>query len=226
MRHWSIFCWIFCLNTLLLADDNYPLIKRAADLFQKEKIEIKTYKVTQEVTSTIKENKTTIVEQRIQTGYFKSPEEYIFVTKELELNGIKQILSKPLIERTTKSEIDWLSPVGLTSHSFQLLSSDNQFAKYLVSPLKIQAGYYRGQIWINPQNARIVKILKEPIIKKREMMKYSLELNFEVNYTYQMPSYTNLTAIYQKDNQSTEIKVDVIFKDYQFNVDLMKELPK
>lgn len=226
MKHWSIFCWVIFFNTYLSADDSYPLIKRAADLFQKEKLEIKTYKVTQDVTSTIKENKTTIVEQRIQTGYFKSPEEYIFITKELELNGIKQILTKPLVERTTKSEIDWLSKLGLTSHSFQLLSSDNKLTKYLVSPLKIQAGYYRGQIWINPQNAKIVKILKEPIIKKREMMKYSLELNFEMNYTYQMPSHTNLTAIYQKENQSTEVKVDVNFKDYQFNIDLTKELPK
>lgn len=219
---------IFILSLYFLsnisAEENTQLLKRAADLFQKEKREIRNYRVKQEVTSKIKEGSTIITEQRIQIGYFKNPDEYIFVTKEIDVNGLKQFLPKALIERTNKREVDWLSQEGLKTHSFQVLSSDFKSVKYLVNPLKIQAGYYRGQIWINQQNAKIIKILKEPIIKKREVMKYLFELDFEHDYLYQAPSQTHLTAFYQKENQTTEIKVDVIFKEYQFNFDLDETL--
>ena len=113
-----------------------------------------------------------------------------------------------------------------SSHSFQTLSSDSKMVKYLVSPLKIQAGYYRGQLWISQQNAKIIKILKEPIIKKKEMMKYNLELSFEGEQGYQAPSRTFLSAVYQSNNRNTDIEVEAIFKDYRFNLDLNQELPK
>ena len=94
------------LTLSISAEENYVLLNRAADLFQKEKKEIKNYKVKQEVTSTVKESTGIVVEKRIQTGYFQYPDEYIFVCKEIEMNGIKQILAKPLIERINKSEVD------------------------------------------------------------------------------------------------------------------------
>ncbi|MBP7281574.1 MAG: hypothetical protein KBA66_08365 [Leptospiraceae bacterium] len=214
------------LTLSISAEENYVLLNRAADLFQKEKKEIKNYKVKQEVTSTVKESTGIVVEKRIQTGYFQYPDEYIFVCKEIEMNGIKQILAKPLIERINKSEVDWLSKEGLNSHNFQTLSSDAKIVKYLVTPQKIQAGYFRGQIWIDQETARIVKILKEPIIKKKELMKYSLDLNFESKNVFQAPKSTRLFTIYQINNRTTEISVDVRFEDYQYNLDISKEIPK
>jgi hypothetical protein len=209
-----------------LAADNNALLNKAAELFQKEKAEIKNYKVNQEVTSKIKEPSGNAIEKRIQVGYFQRPEEYIFICKEIEMNGIKQILAKPLIERVSKLEVDWLSREGLNSHSFQTLSSDSKTIKYLVSPTKIQSGYFRGQLWLDSQTARIVKILKEPILKKREMIKYSLELNFEKEFAFQVPTRTILSAIYQANNQVTEVQVEANFTDYKFNLDLANELPK
>ncbi|MBK7054485.1 MAG: hypothetical protein IPH52_05445 [Leptospiraceae bacterium] len=162
----------------------------------------------------------------MQAGYFLAPEEFIFVCKEIEVNGIKQILTKPLIERSSKKEIDWLTREGMASHSFQTISSDSKTVKYLVSPSKIQSGYFRGQLWLSSQTARIVKILKEPIIKKREMMKYSLELSFEKEFTYQMPTQTLLAAVFQVNNRITEVQIEANFADYKFNQDLSQELPK
>ena len=218
--------FVFWTTINLSAQENYTLLNRAAEIFQKEKREIKNYRVRQEVISKIKELSGMVIEKRIQAGYFQSPEEFIFVCKEIEVNGIKQILTKPLIERSSKTEIDWLTREGMASHSFQTLSTDSKIVKYLVSPSKIQSGYFRGQLWLSPQTARIVKILKEPIIKKREMMKYSLELSFEKEFTYQMPTQTLLTAVYQVNNRITEVQIEANFADYKFNQDLSQELPK
>lgn len=221
---WYVLIFLFIVIPLP-AQENYTLLNRAAELFQKEKIQIKNFKVNQEVSSKIKETSGTVIENRLQSGFFKSPEEYIFIVKEIEINGMKQFLAKPMIERIFKSEVDWLSKEGISSHSFQTISSDSGIVKYLVNPQKIQPGYYRGQLWLNPKNAKILKILKEPIIKKREMMKYSLELVFDTNYTYQEPSHTLLSAIYQIENRITEVKVEAKFQDYKFNID-PSELPK
>ncbi len=221
----TLFLSGFVVLSSLLADDT-ALLNKAAELFQKEKAEIKNYRVNQEVISKIKESSGTVIEKRIQAGYFQRPEEYIFVCKEIEINEIKQILTKPLIERASKLEVDWLSREGLTSHSFQILSSDAKTIKYLVSPTKIQSGYFRGQLWVHSQTGRIAKILKEPIIKKREMIKYSLELNFEKEFAFQVPTRTILSAIYQANNRVTEVQVEASFTDYKFNLDLTNELPK
>lgn len=223
-----IFVFIVYFSNLVTiqTQENYLVLNRAAELFQKEKIKIKNYRVKQEVTSTIKEPSGSVVEKRIQTGYFQSPDSYIFSCREIEINGIKQILSKPLIEKTSKSEIDWLSKEGISQHNFQTLSSDSKIVKYLVTPQKIKPGYYRGQIWIHQDTARIIKILKEPIIKKKELMKYSLELNFESKDSFQAPKNTRLISAYQIQNRTTEITIEVKFEEYQFNLDLSRELPK
>ncbi len=214
------------INSSLPADDNANLLNQSAQLFQKEKREIKNYRVRQEVISKIKESSGSVVEKRIQAGYFQSPEEYIFICKEIEVNGIKQILTKPIIERTNKSEVDWLSMEGIKTHSFQAFYSDSKIVKYLVSPNKIQTGNFRGQLWLNPRTARIIKIIKEPIIKKKEMIKYSIELNFEKDFVFQMPTQTLLNAVYSLNGKTTEILVEANFKDYKFNLDLSQELPK
>lgn len=220
-------CNLVLLATIALsAQENYTLLNRAAEIYQREKKEIKNYRVRQEVISKIKEPSGTVIEKRMQAGYFLAPEEFIFVCKEIEVNGIKQILTKPLIERLSKTEIDWLTREGMASHSFQTISSDSKTVKYLVSPSKIQSGYFRGQLWLSSQTARIVKILKEPIIKKREMMKYSLELSFEKEFTYQMPTQTLLAAVFQVNNRITEVQIEANFADYKFNQDLSQELPK
>lgn len=219
-------CLIFTVTNFLFAEENSSLLNKAAELFQKEKKDIKSFKVEQEVISKIKESSSSVTEKRIQVGYYKYPDEYIFICKEIELNGIKQILAKPLIEKTSKSEVDWLSVEGLKSYSFQSFYSDSKMIKFLVSPNKIQTGYYRGQLWLDLKTARILKIFKEPIIKKKEIISYSIELNFEKDFGYQVPSRTFLSSIYNINGKTTEVQVEAAFKNYLFNQDLSQELPK
>lgn len=219
-------CLIIVTAHSIQAEENSNLISRAADLFQKEKKEIKNFRVEQEVISKIKETSSSVIEKRIQIGYYKYPDEYIFICKEIELNGIKQILTKPLIERTSKNEVDWLSTEGLKFYSFQSFYSDSKMIKYLVSPNKIQNGFYRGQLWLDLKSARILKILKEPIIKKKEIVTYSIELNFEKDFGFQVPSRTFLNSTYNINGKTTEIQVEAAFNNYKFNLDLSQELPK
>ncbi|HMV41571.1 MAG TPA: hypothetical protein PK079_17505 [Leptospiraceae bacterium] len=210
----------------VFAQENYTFLNRAADRFQKEKVELKNYRVKQEVASKIKETSGSVIEKRFQIGYFRSPDEFIFICRELEINGMKQFLNKPLIERTSKTEWDWLSKEGISLHSFQILSIESNAVKYLVSPKKILTGFFRGQIWIQPDSGRILKIIKEPIIKKKEMMQYMIEVNFDKDYRFQMPSRTILRAVYQVGSRITEVEVDARFQDYEFNIDFSQEIPK
>lgn len=227
-RFLGICCSYFLLSSLLVlnADENLIFITKAAERYQKEKRELKNYRVKQEVTSKLKEPTGSVIEKRIQVGYFRSPEEFIFICKEIEINGMKQILNKPLIERASKTEWEWISKEGLQLHNFQILSTDSKLVKYMVSPKKIETGFFRGQIWIQPDTGKIIKIIKEPIIKKKEMMQYFIELSFEKDYLFQVPSKTILKAIYQVNNRTTEVEVEARLQDYQFNIDFTQEIPK
>ena len=213
----------FIFSTSFLAYEHPLLIQRTALLYQKEKANLKNYKSNLETITIVKDNTGKMVEKRIQQNYFNSPSEYIFVTKEIEVNGNKQLLNKDIIERTSKVELDWLSKEGLDFHQFQLIRKDSNIEIFLVQPQIIKQNIYRGQIWIDSSSNKIIKIIKEPILKKKDISRYTIELKFEKVFQVQLPSYTKLVANYLSPNGNTEIEIEVNYKSYQINTTPFKE---
>jgi hypothetical protein len=216
-----LFYLIFSLS--LFSYEHPLLIQKAALLYQKEKVNLKNYKSNLETITTVRDSTGKMIEKRVQQNYFNSPSEYIFVTKEIEINGNKQLLNKDIVERTSKVELEWLSREGLDFHQFQLIRTEGKIEIYLVQPQIIKQNIYRGQIWIDSNSNKIVKIIKEPILKKKDIYRYTIELKFDKEFQVQLPSYTKLVANYLTSNGNTEIEVEVNYKSYLLNTTPFKE---
>ncbi len=209
----------FFLFAVSLFSDKIPeIILDASKNYLKEKESIKNYKSTQNLVSTIISNQGKVIEKRFQTGIYLSNGEYTYITHELELNGVKQILNKELVEKSTKGDFDWLTKEGLDTHNFLENDSDIYIKKILVSPKILKPNYYRGQIWFDSKTKRIIKIIKEPIIKRKGIEKYFLELKFEKIYPYQMPSSTKLISSYNFGHGLNKIDIEIEYLNYEFNL--------
>jgi hypothetical protein len=210
---------IFFLILISLSPEKVPdIVLEASKIYFTEKENIKNYKSKQNLISTVNSAQGKIIEKRFQTGIYLSNGEYTYITHELELNGIKQILNKDIIEKSYKQDFDWLTKDGLDSHTFIENDSDSNYRKFLVNPKILRPNFYRGQIWIDLKTKRIFRIMKEPIIKKKGIEKFFLELRFEKKFQYQMPSSTKLIANYNYGQGLQKVEIDIDFLEYQFNL--------
>lgn len=214
--------FIFLFSLSIYSDKIPDIILEASKIYLQEKQNIKNYKSKQNLVSTIISNDGKVVEKRFQTGIYLSNGEYTYITHELELNGNKQILNKEIIEKSTKQDFDWLTKEGLETHNFLENDSDFYIKKFLVNPKILKPNYYRGQIWFDSKTKKLLKIIKEPIIKKKGIEKYRLELKFEKSYQFQMPSNTKLISNYNFGQGLNKIEIDIEYLDYQFNLKNIK----
>ena len=126
------------------------------------------------------------------------------------------------MEKTTKKEIEWLSQKILSKYEFKVLEDGVSHVHYSVLPKLIFPEANKGEIWINKENGKIQRILKEPIKMPNGFESYKTDIFFDFNVKFQEPSFTRLQAIYYENNRKIETKVEVLFSGYQFNVDLNK----
>ncbi|MCX7998300.1 MAG: hypothetical protein N3A69_05025, partial [Leptospiraceae bacterium] len=108
----KIFLFLLFTQNLLYAAPP-EIIEKAASIYQKERRELKNYKVRHLVVSKIQSSSQVFLEKRVQVGYFIAPDRFLFIIKEKWVNGELISNSKEEIEKSTKRELDWLSPQGL-----------------------------------------------------------------------------------------------------------------
>lgn len=207
-------------NSLLYA--TIPeIVEKAAQLYQKERKELKNYKVKHLVVSKIQSPSQTLVEKRVQIGYFVAPDKFLFIIKEKWINGEPVLLQKEEVEKSSKREIDWLSIKGLREYQFKFVDGNETVAKYKVTSNKKGRDYYNGEIWIDPVTYKILKIIKEPSELPNGYEKFQTELYFDSSLPYQEPYLSKLEAIfYNEKMEKTYAYVDASFSNYEFNVPL------
>ncbi|NBU99155.1 MAG: hypothetical protein EBS19_13255, partial [Spirochaetia bacterium] len=110
---------------------------------------------------------------------------------------------------------------GIKRFDFTLIQEGVSYLHYSVSS-KQNSTDTRGEIWINKDTGKIIRMNKEPHTLKDGMEVFKTELYFDVNFSYQEPSFTRLHATFYENGKKVETKVEVLFYDYQFNVDLGK----
>jgi len=212
----------FLILILNLYSEEIPeQIKKSALIYQKERNQIKNYRVSQDITSITRSMGYETIEKRKQVGYFVSPNRYFFFTKERNVNNSPLPVNDSNPEKSIKKDIEWLSTDGIKRFDFTLIQEGVSYLHYSVSP-KQNSTDTRGEIWINKDTGKIIRMNKEPHTLKDGMEVFKTELYFDVNFSYQEPSFTRLHATFYENGKKVETKVEVLFYDYQFNVDLGK----
>ena len=213
---------IFLILTLSLLSEEIPeQIKKSAQIYQKERNQIKNYRVSQDITSITRSMGYETIEKRKQIGYFVTPNRYFFFTKERIINNSPLPVNDSSPEKSLKKDIEWLSVDGIKRFDFTLIQEGGSYLHYSVIP-KQNTNESKGEIWINKETGKIIRMLKEPRTLKEGLEVFKTELYFDVNFSYQEPSFTRLNATFYENGKKVETKVEVLFYDYQFNVDLGK----
>ncbi len=213
---------IFLILTHSLFSEEIPeQIKKSALIYQKERNLIKNYRVSQDITSITRSMGYETIEKRKQIGYFVSPNRYFFFTKERIINNSPLPVNDSSPEKSLKKDIEWLSVDGIKRFDFTLIQEGGSYLHYSVIP-KQTTGESKGEIWINKETGKIIRMVKEPRTLKEGLEAFKTELYFDVNFSYQEPSFTRLLATFYENGKKVETKVEVLFYDYQFNVDLGK----
>jgi len=213
---------IFLILTLSLLSEEIPeQIKKSALIYQKERNQIKNYRVSQDITSITRSMGYETIEKRKQIGYFVSPNRYFFFTKERIINNSPLPVNDSSPEKSLKKDIEWLSVDGTKRFDFTLIQEGGSYLHYSVIP-KQNTNESKGEIWINKETGKIIRMIKEPRTLKEGLEVFKTELYFDVNFSYQEPSFTRLHATFYENGKKVETKVEVLFYDYQFNVDLGK----
>ena len=213
---------IFLISLSLFASDIPEIVRLSSINYEKERNEIKNYKVVQDIYSETKSGNQVLVEKRKQIGYYISPDKFFFFVKEKSINNVQIQIKTNEMEKTTKKEIEWLSQKILSKYEFKVLEDGVSHVHYSVLPKLIFPEANKGEIWINKENGRIQRILKEPIKMPNGFESYKTDIFFDFNVKFQEPSFTRLQATYYENNRKIETKVEVLFSGYQFNVDLNK----
>ena len=213
---------IFLISLNLLANDIPNIIRLSSNTYEKERAEVKNYKVHQDIHSETKSGNNTLTERRVQVGYFISPDKYFFFVKEKFINNVQIQIKTNEMEKSTKKEEEWLSSKNLGKYEFKVLEDGVSHIHFSVLPKNIFPDANRGEIWINKENGKIQRIIKEPVKVPNGFESYKTDIFFDFNAKYQEPSFTRLQAIYYENNRRVETKVEVLFSDYQFNLDLNK----
>lgn len=197
------------------------IIEKAASIYQKERRELKNYKVRHLVVSKIQSSSQVFLEKRVQVGYFIAPDRFLFIIKEKWVNGELVSNSKEDVEKSSKRELDWLSPQGLKEYQFTYIDGNETVAKYKVSTAKKHRDYYSGEIWLDPITYKIIKIIKQPTELPQGYEKFQTELYFDQSLPFQEPYLSKLEAIfYNEKMEKTFAYVDASFSNYEFNVSL------
>jgi hypothetical protein len=213
---------IFLISLSLFSVEIPELILKSSKEYDRERKQIKNYKVLQEITSEMKTPLGVNVEKRKQVGYFVIPDKYFFFTKEKTINGQLISASSSDVEKTTKKEIEWLSAEGLRKYQFSLIEEGFYYHHFYVLPKEKFSDATKGEIWIQKESGKISRILKEPVSLKPGLEKFQTEIFFDIPFLFQEPSFTRVQAVYYENNKRIEAKVEVIFSEYQFNQDLSK----
>lgn len=213
---------IFLISLSLYSIEVPELLQKSSKEYDRERRLIKNYKVFQEITSEIKSPTVSTIEKRKQIGYFVAPDKFFFFTKEKLINNQLVNVSQNEVERTTKKEIDWLSSEGLKKYQFSLLEEGQNYFHLYVLPHEKFPDAMKGEIWIHKDTGKISRILKEPVNPKPGFESYKTEVFFDIPYLFQEPSFTRVQAVYFENAKRMEAKVEVLFSDYQFNVNLTK----
>ncbi len=197
------------------------IVEKASQLYQREKRELKNYKVKHLIVSKIQSPSQTLIEKRIQIGYFVAPNKFLFLIKEKWINGEPIALQKEEIEKSTKRDIDWLSAKGLKDYTFKFIDGNETITKYKVIANKKGRDYYNGELWIDPVTYKILKIIKEPTELPSGYEKFQTELYFDSSLPYQEPYLSKLEAVfYNEKMEKTHAYVDASFSNYEFNLPL------
>lgn len=213
---------IFLISLSLFSAEIPELILKSSKQYDRERKQIKNYKVIQEITSEMRSSSDVVVEKRKQVGYFVVPDKYFFFPKEKSINGRGIPTSPTDVEKTTKKEIEWLSAEGLRKYQFSLLEEGFQYHHFYVLPKEKFSDAMKGEIWIQKETGKITRILKEPAFPKPGIEKFQTEVFFDIPFLFQEPSFTRVQAVYYENNKRIEAKVEVLFSEYQFNMDLSK----
>jgi hypothetical protein len=214
----GMFSLFFAINIYSVPPET---IQNAGILYKKEKSGIRNYRVKQLVLSKIQSPSQTIIEKRFQVGYFLSPDKFLFLIKEKWINGQQIPLTKEEVEKSTKRDIDWLSPKGMQEYTFKFLAGDETVSRFQVISPKKDRDWYNGEIWIHPISYRILKIVKEPSLFPVGYERFRTELFFDPNLPHQEPYLSKLEAVFTNEKgEKTQAYVDASFSDYEFNVNL------
>ena len=115
-----------------------------------------------------------------------------------------------------------MSAEGLRKYQFSLLEEGFQYHHFYVLPKEKFSDAMKGEIWIQKDTGKITRILKEPAFPKPGLEKFQTEVFFDIPFLFQEPSFTRVQAVYYENNKRVEAKVEVLFSEYQFNMDLSK----
>lgn len=215
---------IFFLSINLIAVDIPEIIKKGSIEYERERKLIKNYKVVQDIVSELKSGGILRTEKRKQVGYFVAPNRYFFFPKEKYINQVASPIAPNEVEKSTKKEIEWISSKGLERYDFKLLDEGNNHYHFSVSPRYDFPEATRGEIWVYKDSGKIIRFFKEPAKKKEGIELYRTEVYFDGFSRFQEPTFTRLQTIFAEKNQRVEAKVEVIFSEYEFNLDLEKKL--
>lgn len=220
----QIAVFFLILSLSLHAGEIPEPIRRSSATYESEKKFLKNYRVLQDILSETRSGGTSQIEKRKQVGYFVAPNKFFFFPKEKSINNSSIVIKPNEIEKSVRTELEWISSSGLQKYEFFLLDEGLNHLHYSVSPKFDFPGATRGELWIQKENGKLLRIFKEPFKKKEGMESLKTEVYFDYNMKYQEPSFTRLQAIFTDKNQRIETKVEVIFSNYEFNVDLEKNL--
>lgn len=218
----AVFFFLLSLN--LSAGEIPEPIRKSSATFEGERQQVKNYKVVQDILSETRVGGGIQVEKRKQIGYFVAPNRFFFFPKEKWINNVPVPTKPNEMEKSLREELEWISQKGLQKYEFSLLEEGLNHWHYSVAPKSEFPGASRGELWIQKENGKILRIFKEPIKKKEGIELFKTEVYFDYNIKYQEPSFTRLHAIVIENKQRIETKVEVVFSKYEFNVDLQKNL--
>ncbi|MCB1176801.1 MAG: hypothetical protein KDK36_04385 [Leptospiraceae bacterium] len=152
-----------------------------------------------------------------------APNNFIFIIKEKSINGKKIPINPNQTEKSKKNDFNWLFSGIIQNYLFEKFDSSGKIQKFHVRPKANFPDSFEGELWINENNNKIVRIIKRPVILPKGFEKYRTEIFFESTLEFQEPSYTKLNAIYyEPDGTKKQARVEAIFTNYLFNFDINK----
>lgn len=196
-------------------------MQRASEIYNTERRQVKNYRVVQNIVSEIKGPTGTTIEKRNQIGFFKSPNQFVFIIKEKTINGKIVKLDQNNTEKSQKNDLNWLAESSVFQYHFEEIGTNGNIIKFRVRPKAKMAEAYEGEIWLHSKTAKLIRMIKEPVNKEKGIQRYRTEVFFESDLPFQEPSYTKLNAVFEgQDGAKMEARVEAIFTNYLFNFDM------
>ncbi|MDX1961220.1 MAG: hypothetical protein SFU98_21805 [Leptospiraceae bacterium] len=199
----------------ILSKDTPEVILKASKKYEDEKEILKSYTVEQTVTSEIVSDGKTTIEKRKQIGYFELPSTFIVTILSRDVNGVRVSSSKE-VDKSIKKETQWINKSEVQNHIFEPIAETENVIKFKVTPKERNKDSKKGEIWIQKQSFKIVRIIREPSILEEGYELYRTEVFFEKDLEFQEPTYTKLNAKFIKNGSEITARVEAMFDNYKF----------